>query len=427
MSTEPRRAASNMDQGLSKQQDDTYGLHSEIPVSCGIKELEVYYNSSEISDVKLQTADGRRFNCHKLALNVASPVVKAMFNSEMAEAQQEVVELQAASAEVVDLLLQCIYGVATRVPVHLALQLYQVADQYQVARVTEALRGVFTESKFGPDALAHLLLQSQDLGTAADGIKGQLIALAADQLSAMAEQPQFLQQWDLPLLLQVIRHNSSSIFAALSAAVAWVKTAPESRMQYWQQVLLQHLHLSELSLQELQTLQQQDQLFSMPALPQALLKACISKMEQLQQQNDQLRQQQRGRAGIVMPRELRRHRLRNNGPEVQAGEQAPQGVPPLVLVPGHGPADDPMAMDIIQQQIEHHQLLQLQHQQLAQRAAIAGIPHEQLQRQLARGPIGAAFGIGDRVRRDRQRMLAQQEGGQAAEDAADQAAVERQA
>lgn len=95
-----------------------------------------FYNAESLSDVTLRIdeGDGKSFACHKLALSSASPVFKAMFESGMAEAQHKTtVTIQGTSQEVLELLLQFIYGIEVDLPMKRVVDFFQLADQFQAS------------------------------------------------------------------------------------------------------------------------------------------------------------------------------------------------------------------------------------------------------------------------------------------------------
>ncbi|GBF89349.1 hypothetical protein Rsub_02227 [Raphidocelis subcapitata] len=108
------------------------------------------------SDVAV-TAGGRTFRAHRLVLVAASPVFRSMLDGAMREAREAAVELVGADAGVVELLLRHVYGCAIEVPASLALQLYALADQYQLTGgLQQRLRLWLTALRLAPEALCEL-------------------------------------------------------------------------------------------------------------------------------------------------------------------------------------------------------------------------------------------------------------------------------
>lgn len=97
-----------------------------------------YHNSELLSDVVLKTcskieSEGTKLHCHKLVLCSSSPVFEAMFQSAMSEAQpRSTVVIKEVSHTVLQQLLRFMYGLDVCVPVTEAMDLYALADQYQV-------------------------------------------------------------------------------------------------------------------------------------------------------------------------------------------------------------------------------------------------------------------------------------------------------
>ena len=57
--------------------------------------------SSKLFDVKLRSSDGQELESHKVLLAMASPVFNAMFDSDMKEAKDGIVEMKDADAETI--------------------------------------------------------------------------------------------------------------------------------------------------------------------------------------------------------------------------------------------------------------------------------------------------------------------------------------
>ncbi|GBF90733.1 hypothetical protein Rsub_03034 [Raphidocelis subcapitata] len=110
----------------------------------------------DFTDVAV-TAGGRTFRAHRVVLAATSPVFKSMLVGAMRGAREAAVELVGADAGVVELLLRHMYGCAIEVPASLALQLYALADQYQLAgELKQRLRLWLMALPLAPEALFEL-------------------------------------------------------------------------------------------------------------------------------------------------------------------------------------------------------------------------------------------------------------------------------
>lgn len=218
--------------------------------------------SEDLSDCLISTEDGKSYPAHKLALASASPVLKAMFtsSSSMQDGTSSKVTIKEAAPEVVELLLQFMYGLPeVLVPVALAVAFFKLADQYQLTAATDALAKVRAYPihnkhllhyiavgsmlillaaqivqqtrtcthivKFAllfayqvicedvtltPDAVSHLLPQATQLGSVGTVLAQHLASRAAVIHRDIAQQDDFLQRWrlqDVQHVLTVMQLN----------------------------------------------------------------------------------------------------------------------------------------------------------------------------------------------------------------------------
>lgn len=111
----------------------------------GAVSMSHFYNSQELSDCTVVAEqDGRTFAAHKFALCAAWPVFRAMLvsSSSMAEAASSQVVMREVPGEVVEVLLQLIYVCPTQLRVELAVQAFQLAEQYQADPVKQLIAEV---------------------------------------------------------------------------------------------------------------------------------------------------------------------------------------------------------------------------------------------------------------------------------------------
>ncbi|XP_078572517.1 uncharacterized protein LOC144859584 isoform X3 [Branchiostoma floridae x Branchiostoma japonicum] len=87
-------------------------------------------------DVVLEV-EGQRFPCHRLVLSAASPYVRAMFTSDMAESRQTTVVLQGLDAGMFEEILSYIYSGTLHVSLDKVQPLYQAADLLQLDYVRD--------------------------------------------------------------------------------------------------------------------------------------------------------------------------------------------------------------------------------------------------------------------------------------------------
>ncbi|GBF89028.1 hypothetical protein Rsub_01527 [Raphidocelis subcapitata] len=181
------------------------------------------------------TAGGRTFRAHRVVLAAASPVFLSMLDGTMREAREAAVELVEADAGAVELLLRHVYGGAIDVPLSLALQLYALADQYQLASgLQQRLRLGLMALQLGPEALCEVAPSARTLCRAAysHNIKDQ----AAAALSQLSPLPTFAG-WPADAVVEVM--EGADPLPAFIAAVAWMEAQPQpvEQQHLWPQLL----------------------------------------------------------------------------------------------------------------------------------------------------------------------------------------------
>ena len=182
------------------------------------------------------TAGGRTFRAHRVVLAGASPVFLGMLDGDMREAREAAVELAGADAGAVELLLRHLYSNPIEVPVSSALQLYALADQYQVAGgPQQRLRLWLMALQLAPEALCELVPAARTLcpGAYSDSLRLQATK-ALDQLSPL---PAFAG-WPVDAVVDVMEWAKP--LPAFNAAVAWVEAHPQpagQRQDTWPRLL----------------------------------------------------------------------------------------------------------------------------------------------------------------------------------------------
>jgi hypothetical protein len=166
------------------------------------------------------TAGGRTFRAHRVVLAGASPVFLGMLDGDMRESREAAVELVGADAGAVELLLRHVYGNPIEVPVSLALQLYALADQYQVAGgLKQQLR--LMALQLAPGARCELVAAAQTLcpWVYVHGLQFQ----AGTKLDQLSPLPAFAG-WPVDAVVEVMAEAEA--LPAFNAAVAWVEAGP---------------------------------------------------------------------------------------------------------------------------------------------------------------------------------------------------------
>ena len=214
------------------------------------------------------TAGGRTFRAHRVVLAAASPVFLGMLDGAMREAREAAVELVGADAGAVELLLRHLYGGTIEVPVSSALQLYALADQYQVAGgPQQRLRLWLMALQLAPEALCELVPALRTLCRPAYERSLQLEAAEKlDQLSPLAA----FAGWPADAVVEVM--EEAAALPAFNAAVAWMEAQPRQDEHLWPR-LLAAVHWSIATHSDLRAMQQHVSAARVPGLERRLLDA----------------------------------------------------------------------------------------------------------------------------------------------------------
>ena len=273
------------------------------------------------------TAGGRTFRAHRVVLAAASPVFLSMLDGDMREARDAAMELVDADAGAVDLLLRHVYGTAIEVSVSSALQLYPLADQYQLASgLQQWLRLGLMALPLAPEALCAILPAARTLcpPTGLDSLRHQ----ACNKLDQLSPLPAFA---GLPADAVVEVVAKADPLPAFNAAVAWMEAQPQPAKQrhVWPR-LLDAVAWGKASSSDLQAMRRHASAASVPGLQERLLEAAVLRCQALEKQeskaaseNLQLKAQllQQQRAQQQQQEELRRLRRRNERLEEQLEEE----------------------------------------------------------------------------------------------------------
>jgi hypothetical protein len=204
----------------------------------------------------------------------------------MREAREAVVELVDANAGVVELLLRHVYGCSIEVPVSLALQLYALADQYQLAAgLQQRLRLGLMALRLAPEALVELVPAARTLCCSV--FDGSLRRQAKDVIAQLSPLPAFAG-WPVDAVVEVMQGPGP--LAAFGAAAAWMEAQPRpaKRRHVWPQ-LLDAVPWAEARSSELRAIRQHPSAARVPGLEGRLLEAYDDLCTRLEQQLAQAR------------------------------------------------------------------------------------------------------------------------------------------
>ncbi|GBF95396.1 hypothetical protein Rsub_08358 [Raphidocelis subcapitata] len=185
-------------------------------------------------------------------------------------AREAAVELVDADAGVVELLLRHVYGCAIEVPVSLALQLYALADQYQLAGgLQQRLRLWLMALRLAPKALVELVPAARTLCSSV--LFGSLCQQAKDALPQLSPLPASAG-WPVDAVVEVM--GIAGLLAAFGAAVAWMEAQPRpaKRRHVWPR-LLNAVPWARASASDLRAMQQHPSAARVPGLEGRLLRA----------------------------------------------------------------------------------------------------------------------------------------------------------
>ena len=171
-----------------------------------------------------------------------------------------------------ELLLRRVYGGAIEVPVSLALQLYALADQYQLAAgLQQQLRLWVMALQLAPEALCAILPAARTLCPEAFScISKHQAAKALDQLSPL---PAFAA-WPVDAVVEVMKWAAP--LPAFNAAVAWMgaQLRPGKQGHVWQR-LLDAVPWAKASSSDLNAALQHASAPSVPGLQQRVAEAAL--------------------------------------------------------------------------------------------------------------------------------------------------------
>jgi len=120
-------------------------------------DLETAFHNKDFADVKVACGD-RVFECHQFMLSARSPVFRAMFQSDMTEAQTKRVDIQDLQPDVVNDMLLYIYTGNTPNLNRVAGELLAAADKYQLEQLKNICEERLCNSLEIGNSVSHLVL-----------------------------------------------------------------------------------------------------------------------------------------------------------------------------------------------------------------------------------------------------------------------------
>ncbi|WIA39435.1 hypothetical protein OEZ86_005537 [Tetradesmus obliquus] len=153
-------------------------------------------------------------------------------SSDMLEASSGRVVIKEAEPEVVQLLLQDMYGLEVQVAVQQVAALYQLADQYQVQALLQQLVDAVSATPFQLETLVQLMPKAAALGDTATQLRTQLAQHAASHIADFVlKQPECVKQWGLLEVQLLMQSPAVSACQGLLLAAIWLAGGAE-RLQH---------------------------------------------------------------------------------------------------------------------------------------------------------------------------------------------------
>lgn len=174
------------------------------------------------SDVTVK-ATGGGFRAHRLVLAAASPVFDNMLRGVNDRPPAEI-ELQDTDVTSAELLMNHIYGNDIEVPLSCAIQLYDVANRYQVkSDLTWQLRLWLSAADIQPAVLCQLLPLAHRICPQA--CSAGMYKQAAKMLPTITLLPGYSGYWPVDLVGEVV--SRAPLLPGFNAAAAWITAQPK--------------------------------------------------------------------------------------------------------------------------------------------------------------------------------------------------------
>jgi hypothetical protein len=216
-------------------------------------------------------ADGREWRVHRVILAAASPALRSMLESDMVEGREAVVELRDADPVAVELFLRHIYGGAVDVPLSAALQLYSLADQYQLSSdLGRSLYVWLAALPLSPAALGALMPEAFNVcrGVCRASWLQQAVAVA----EGIAAQPG-LGAWPQEVLEEFLLLNSLASGVEVMAAWLAQQRSPTRSTNHYE--LMKALPWSNATYSDLVAMHTHRQILAVPRLQELMLEASL--------------------------------------------------------------------------------------------------------------------------------------------------------
>jgi speckle-type POZ protein len=142
------------------------------------------------------------FKCHQFMLSARSPVLRAMFQSPMAEAATRRLEIKDLSPDIVDAMLLFVYTGNVPNLAEAAAELLEAAEKYQIDQLKDLCEQQLIEITDIGNAVAHLFLGDR---FQAMGLRKVAMKFVVQHFKAVMANPEWKQKLiDSPALLAEI-------------------------------------------------------------------------------------------------------------------------------------------------------------------------------------------------------------------------------
>ncbi|XP_078571944.1 kelch repeat and BTB domain-containing protein 2-like [Branchiostoma floridae x Branchiostoma japonicum] len=209
-------------------QDESY-LHGFLGTVGDLQKARAF------QDVVLEVED-RRFPCHRLVLSAASPYFRAMFTSDMAESQQEMVVLQGLDAGIFGEILSYIYSGTLYVSLDKVQSLYQAADLLQLDYVRGTCSS-YMAMNVGRSTCVDLYKFADVFSL--DNVQKCSLQWIARHFTEVASSKEF-SSLSITQLTEIISHDELDVKeerTVWKAVVRWVQHSREDRLHHLPSIL----------------------------------------------------------------------------------------------------------------------------------------------------------------------------------------------
>lgn len=120
-----------------------------------------HFHTKAYSDFKLICSDGTEFPVHRFILSAFSPVMKAMFDTEMAEAKHGISYIEDINGETMVEILRFIYTQEVRNMKDLAVNLLYGAEKYDLKKLKHLCADSMKKNFSRHNAIEYLFVAEQ--------------------------------------------------------------------------------------------------------------------------------------------------------------------------------------------------------------------------------------------------------------------------